>query len=614
MVQSSRHPAPVDDAPPSEDAVDAVDVVPAPDAPASTRAARIWLLLSATLVGVVHFTIADPTAGPRIFADEIGYLADARYMAGGHVIDMSHTAFYAAGFSLVITPFSRIFAQHPARLYESVILLQAVLAALSVVLIAHLCHWLFSARWNVAIIAALAAGLYPAFVINSGFTWSESMLTFALLVAISAVGWVLRTLDKEHVRQRALLVRSTLAGCACAYVITVHNRTILAMLVVVAILGAALIRRHAPRAAVFLGSGFVVVAFAGQVLNKHLNHVLWKGAGGVDASSDVFDLVHPHGMWLASRAAVGQYWYQFVATGGLLVIGLTALALAAIRQRRSTPVASIRATLASSRSTAAAAAFFAFVGLFVVSTIFLANGNRADTIVYGRYLDIATPLLVAAGIAWLGTLPSFRSLCVAAAAVAISSGGWLVLHFGARLELARKYNRAVTLGTLGWLDPHRGGLLLFAPTVWGVVIGLAAVAVSFGARRQHVPRGIATLVIAAGVVSLFSWQLSFAHPALLNSLGAGAAQTRATIGAINGTRSSELALDPTITVVDKLALEYWLPDMKIVPTTPAITPCFQVVSITRTAKAAPGQIAVKSGGAFHLFRGQRACAPDPSAG
>ncbi len=31
-------------------------------------------------------------------------------------------------------------------------------------------------------------------------------------------------------------------------------------------------------------------------------------------------------------------------------------------------------------------------------------------------------------------------------------------------------------------------------------------------------------------------------------------------------------------------------------------------------QAAPGQVAVKSGGAFHLSRGQRACAPDPSAG
>ncbi len=32
---------------------------------------------------------------------------------------------------------------------------------------------------------------------------------------------------------------------------------------------------------------------------------------------------------------------------------------------------------------------------------------------------------------------------------------------------------------------------------------------------------------------------------------------RATIGAIHNTRSSELALDPPITVIDKLALEYW---------------------------------------------------------
>jgi hypothetical protein len=571
------------------------------------RTPRAWLLASAVVVGLVHYWIADPQSGPRIFADEIGYLADARYLAGGPVIDMSHTAFYAGGFSLVIAPLSRLFAHNPGHLYESVIVLQAILAGVSVVMIAHVCRWLFATRWSVAIVAALVAGLYPAFVINTGFTWSESMLAFALLVAVTAVAWVLRSLDRQPLPQRAIFLRSALAGAACAYVVTVHNRTVLAMVAAVALLGVALVLRKAARATIFLGAGFILVAGAGQVLNKHLNKVLWHGAGGVDASSDVTDLLHPHGLWLASRAAIGQYWYQFVATGGIIAIALTALVLLALRNRRTTLAASAGATLSSSRSTFATVLVVIFAGLLAVATVFLANGNRADAIVYGRYLDIATPLLVAIGITWLCTLPSPRSLGIAATVVVASSASWIVLHFGARLELARPYNRATTMGTLGWLNPHNGGIVLFDPTVWAVAIALVAATVSFVVRRQRASRWIATIAIAGAVVSLFSWQLSFAHRALLNSLAAGAADTHATVQAVHDSGATELTLDKSITVVDRLALAFWLPSVKLVESTPAIAACSRTVSISHAARPAVGEVHIRSGGVLYLFRGTHNC-------
>ncbi len=610
MVRSSQRQAAVVD-PSGSDATSSVNADRAPVEDRKARVHRAWLLASAVVVGVVHYWIADPQAGPRIFADEIGYLADARFLAGGHAIDMSHTAFYAGGFSLLITPLSRLFASNPGHLYESVILLQTVLAGVSIVLIAFLTRWLLSTSWGVAIIGALVAGLYPAFVINTGFAWSESMLAFALLLAMSAVAWVLRTLDRDPARNRAraLYVRAALAGAACAYVITIHNRTVLAMVATVVILGAALVVRRAPIASLFLGCAFIVVAAAGQVLNKHLNHVLWHGAGGVDASSNVTQLVHPHDMWLASRAAIGQYWYQFVATGGIIAIALTALVLLGLRQRRPSVVTSVRATLSSSHTTFAVMLVVEFVALLAVATVFLAKGNRADAIVYGRYLDIATPLLVALGVAWLGTRPSIRSLGVAAIVVAVSSTSWLVLHFGARLELARPYNRATTMGTLGWIDPRHGGIVLFAPTFWAVLIGLAAITVSVGAQYQQAARNLATVVLATGVAALFGWQLSFAHPALLNALAAGEADTHATVHAVEASGTKQLTLDKSITVVDRLALAYWLPKTTLVESTPAITLCTRTVSISHSVHPPSGQVSLRSGGVLYLSRGTRSCPP-----
>ena len=604
-VASSRSAA----SPATEDSIESFETDATEVAHRRASSARVSLFVSASLIAIVHYWLADPQAGPRILADEIGYLANARYLAGGGVIDMSHTAFYAGGYSLAIAPLSRLFAHNPGHLYESIIVLQAVFAGLSVILIARLCRWLFAASWSVSILAACVAGLYPSFVTATGFAWSESMLTFALLVAVSAAAWVVRSFDERPVRSRSMVVRAAIAGCACGYVLTVHNRTMLAMLAVVVILGVALARRHAPGPAIAVAAGFVATAIGGQFLNSRLKQALWRGAGGVDTSGRISSLLRPHGVWAAFRGAVGQYWYQFVATGGLIAIALTALALLALRTSQRTPGQPDGERRSSSRSTVAAIIFVVFVALFAVSVVFLANGKRGDAIVYGRYLDIATPLLIAVAVTWLGTSPSPRSLRIASAAVVASSAGWLVLHFGARVELARRYNRVTTFSILGWLDTHRGGPMLLVPTLCAVAIALGALAISFAVRHQAARRRIGTAAIASGVACLFIWQLTFTHSRILTALASGATHTRATVRVIDKTGTSELGLDQSITVVDKLAFAFWLPDVTFRDMAPSTASCSRSVSISRATHPSPGQTQIASSGAFHLYRGQRSCVP-----
>src|SRR4051794_40010190 len=79
--------------------------------------AYAWVWVGAIAVGFVHYWLADGARGPGIFADEVGYMANARYLAGGGIIDMSHTAFYAGGWSLAIAPLSRLFAHNPGHFY-----------------------------------------------------------------------------------------------------------------------------------------------------------------------------------------------------------------------------------------------------------------------------------------------------------------------------------------------------------------------------------------------------------------------------------------------------------------------------------------------------------------
>jgi hypothetical protein len=568
------------------------------------------LLVVAGLVGLVHYWVADPQQGPRVFADEIGYLANARYLAVGDMIDMTDTAFYAGGFSVAVVPLNWAYAEDPGGLYATLIALQAVLSALSVVLIAQLCRWVLAAPWTTAIVAAGAAGLYPALVINSGFAWSESMLVFSLLVALSACAWLVRAIDTEPERRRRVVVVSALAGLACGYVVTVHNRTILAMLAVVAIVGVALVRRRAAGAAAALAACFLAAGAAGQLLNQRLVDALWQGVGGIDASGTVSALVQPDGIWVASRAAIGQFWYQVVATGGLVAIALTALEMLV----RSAPSSAAAPDTGSARSrpTIALTILGVFVGLAVLSAAFTAAGSftevgtRGDTFVYGRYVDIVTPLLVALAITWLSTSPARRLLRVAAAVVAVTAGtAYLVLRFAAQTELARPFNRATTMAIFGWLDPSTGQPMIFVATVWALVIAAALLVVSaIGFRR---PTWLGLGVIAGIAVGLFSWQLSFTYSKLLDQLASEAADTRTMVAAVVAADASELGVDGSTTVVDSLAFAYWLPDIELIELTTAEGSCAGVISVSHTPRPLPGQEELARAGPLRLYRGELPC-------
>ena len=399
------------------------------------------------------------------------------YLAGGGVIDMSHTAFYSGGWSLAMVPLSRLFAGHPGRFYSSVIVLESLLAAGSVVMMAQLCRWLFATRWSVAILAAATAGLYPAFVVNTGLAWSESMLAFALLVVLTASAWLIRVAGTVTPVRRTLIVRVLVAGTACAYLVTVHRRTLFAALGTLVVVCGYLLRKRSPAAAAAMFTSFAVLGYGGERLNRYLDNAIWGGKGGVDTSGKLSSLLTAHGMKEVVITGAGQSWYQLVGTGGLVAIGLLALVFVCLDQK----------SRSTERRVVAALVVVVFGLLLAVSVAFLANGRRADQVVYGRYVDIATPLLVAVAITWIATRPPKRLLVVVAAGLAVSLlSSWIVLDRWGGDRLAEPFNRVTTIAIVGWI--HGGSPQLLRATSWAALIGLGAIAIALVVRTSS--RGV----------------------------------------------------------------------------------------------------------------------------
>lgn len=566
-----------------------------------------WSLVSAVALAAIHYWIADPAQGPRIFADEIGYLANARFLAGGGKIDMSHTAFYAGGFSLILTPVSRLLLNHPARLYQAIVIGQAMLAGASILLIAQLCRWILATPKSWSIAVAFAAGLYPAFVMNTGFTWAESMLTFTLLVVVTASVWVLRGLDQSARGSRTMSLRAATAGMACGALVTMHNRTVLAAFAALAIVSWSLLRARLHVPVVTLVVTAAITGGAGQLLNQHLQHALWAGAGGIHPDQKITRLLHPHGLWAGGLSLAGQSWYQLVGSAGLVAIALVGLVHVA-RARSTERVISTRTFTGDARRAGAAVVVAVYVSLLLVSAAFTAAGKRGDYVVYGRYVDIGAPLLIALAIAWLGTRPSRRALGFAAFALFTSLGGtFLILTWAGKTELGRPFNRLTTLAITGWLDYQRNSPALFRATGWSIGFGLGAIAIAYIARAEPARSWTAIAMVCVGISLVFVWQLSFMNENVLKPLAFGAAQTRAVVGTINEAHAEVLRLEPSITVVDRLALEFWLPKVDVLPATPATDRCSTGLSISRGHAAGPDQALFERVPPFSLFQGRSSC-------
>src|SRR6266705_1542892 len=223
-----------------------------------------WLLLAGFLLQVVlRVAISIGRDGPTNFADEPGYLANARVIAGGVPGALQMAALYRGGYSLLLLP-AQWLGHWPLSVYQGVLVTNALLSSLVFPLLHVLLTKVFRVPARTALIAAFLATLYP--------THGRTAPMVALLVVL------LLTLA---------VLRRDLAGAAVAGVVAA-----------------------------------VAVTLAGQWLNDWLNGKSWGGRQDADLQH-VLDNARTLGSLKAVAAlALGESWYLFVATFGLVVLGL----------------------------------------------------------------------------------------------------------------------------------------------------------------------------------------------------------------------------------------------------------------------------------------------------
>jgi hypothetical protein len=357
---------------------------------AATTSVRNRLLLGAALLFVFRLAISFFRTGPVLVADEMGYLGNARAIAGQLPAQMELAPFYRGGYSLLLAPIVGVVSD-PEVAYRLALALNALLAALVFPLLYLLLARFAGVERRLAFWGALAGAAFPAVTVLSQVTMSENAL-YPLVCA-----WLLcfaGFLAAGEERRPSLLWGIGL-GASAGGLWAVHNR----MLVAVAITALAVLwlaaRRRVDRGAAGIVLGLIGLAIVGtHLLDEHLIGQSYGPAAESEASDRLDSLRHGHGPLTALANLVGQSWYLLVAT-----FGLAALAAADFFSRG-------REALSPRRAPLGVLLLFTAL-LLAVSAAAFPERTRPDMLIYGRYTEVVAPALIAFGFV---ALPRWRSL------------------------------------------------------------------------------------------------------------------------------------------------------------------------------------------------------------
>lgn len=349
---------------------------------------RNRLLAGTFALFAVRLIISAIRSGPVLVADEMGYLGNARALAGGIDSQLQLAPFYRAGYSLLIAPLVAI-GSSPAFTYHLILVLNALLAASVLPLLYLLLRRFAGASPAIAFWAALAGAVYPALTVLSQVAMSENALFPLVCLWLLAFGGLWEARDR-----RGGLLWGLAFGAATGALWAVHNRMIVAVALALAALAWLAYRRRLHPAALALSVAVIALAFLGtHLLDNFVVDHNYGGSAKDELSSRMDELSSFVGIRTALANLVGQTWYLLVATFGLAA----AAVLSFVRERPRVPVLG---------------ALLALTGLLLlISAAAFPERTRPDQLIYGRYAEVVAPALIAFGLAALaGVRRSFVSL------------------------------------------------------------------------------------------------------------------------------------------------------------------------------------------------------------
>lgn len=349
----------------------------------------VWV--SAFLTFVVASYIALSIYGPSVRPDELGFLINGQLLIGRHETPLSDAfrSFYPIGFSFV-TAFAALVGRTLSREFRITLFINFAFVALTAYVLCLYTRKYFALSRNYSRVVSIAVALMPLVAANALFAWSESLniLGFTALVYFAFNYCV------DNTRGSAIAL-----ALIAPFLAVTHGRFTLVLPLTVLLLVIAPAVNKAFRASILTTIGSVLFsAFTYFMLakaNLWLRNELYLGAAGKEGRLKN-KLLDTENWGNIIRALGGQNWYLFATSFGLVFVGaLILFKYLTFSERRLHPGLAVASLFTLS----------AIAIIELTAALNLVKIIRPDHVVYGRYVGVVSPILIAIALSALITAP-----------------------------------------------------------------------------------------------------------------------------------------------------------------------------------------------------------------
>lgn len=346
--------------------------------------------------------------GFSIYPDEYSYWA---YAAGSAGYDWSGItglgSFYAWGYSLILLPVF-VLCPDPLTAYRIAVMLNFVMIGASYVLLCRVLRKCgFLNRESNQIYAAIAM-FYPPLIFYAQMTMAETVLAAGYLVLAALMA---EYLEKPRPAAAAGIF------AVCSYLYLAHMRTIgifaaaVGLVIYVEIRYSRDRKRAAAAAAAFLAIMVVI----------HIGREQVSAAFYPNADTELYEINSLAGQIKKVRYILsldGFYDFFFSVCGKLLYLGISSYGLAYMGIFHMLKVCGRswkRKCGLSAESILCAFFLLSTLSQVMISAVYNVMPDSYDCIIYGRYQDYVTPVLIAAGLSEMvrGIKKTVRNLAAA---------------------------------------------------------------------------------------------------------------------------------------------------------------------------------------------------------
>jgi hypothetical protein len=333
----------------------------------------------ACIVGAFIVSIALRMSGPTVHPDEWGSLINGQVLIGHSEAPIPTGSFYPAGYGLV-TGLGAVLTGSIAGAYRFSLLANVVCAVATAWSAGYLARRGFGASKSMSRLVMALVFVMPGTLVSAMFSWPEIAIRLAYVGLVLAVVSVSRSRSMSRVASLGLYV-GLLPGLHGRFTLLVP---IVGLVVLWWLVEAMITRLTAVVTLVTTASGYLLA----RSMNRYVKSAVYLES--YNQENRLLGRLFRPSVWPALlRTMVGQSWYLVATTFGLAAVGVVYAVLALKRGP------SLRTIVRDPERTGLLFVVVATTSVIFTGGLQLLYGNRGDHLIYGRYVEMLAPVLIA---------------------------------------------------------------------------------------------------------------------------------------------------------------------------------------------------------------------------